>query len=604
MILGVAVLLRFAALGDAPPGLYQDEAVNGLDALRVLEGHTPLYFEANNGREPLYTYLAALSTGLFGSSAFALRLPAALLGVLAVPATYALGRVWFDRRVGLLAAAALAVMLWHVHLSHLAFRAVALPLFTALALAAGTHGLRRGKRWALVMGGACYGLAFYTYLPARFTPIALALIGFCALAWHREMLRAHWRGLVLMAATAAVVVAPLGVLTLQDPGLVFGRSGQVAVWSLHGGDLPGTLARHTLAALGMFGVQGDTIARHNPPGRPVFDLLMAAAWLVGVVLLLAQFRRNLSAPAVVIWLGVMLLPTILAEDAPHFLRAVGVLPVVVLPAAYALSRVRPRGVAFVVLTVALSWTIYDYFGVYLPAQETSLAFDHAATALAADINSSERAVVDWRIWERYPAVEYLTADHPDVQVYYDEGRPAPVVDLPVLLAAWPYEPQSRLIRLLPAHPVSLRVSVGPQAIYDPDAPAFHLYVAYRAAAEPVGEPVVVFENGMDLISARCTPSLTLYWRARERPPAAYTALIHAVDGTAYDAPPGTWAYPTGQWRPGDILVQTVPADKLCSRNPSALTLGLYNGSTGARLPVLVVDEPAIRGDNRTVQLAP
>ncbi len=38
LVLATAVFLRFWQLGDWPPGLYRDEAYNGLDALRVLDG--------------------------------------------------------------------------------------------------------------------------------------------------------------------------------------------------------------------------------------------------------------------------------------------------------------------------------------------------------------------------------------------------------------------------------------------------------------------------------------------------------------------------------------------------------------------------------------
>ncbi len=60
-----AATLRFWQLGDIPPGLYRDEAFNGLDALDVIngerDGQSPFYFSANNGREPLYIYLTSLS---------------------------------------------------------------------------------------------------------------------------------------------------------------------------------------------------------------------------------------------------------------------------------------------------------------------------------------------------------------------------------------------------------------------------------------------------------------------------------------------------------------------------------------------------------------
>ncbi|MFQ5419862.1 MAG: hypothetical protein ACE5EY_05815, partial [Anaerolineae bacterium] len=60
IVLFTAVLFRFWQLGNWPPGLYRDEAFNGLDALGVLHGRHPLFFTANNGREPAYIYLTAL----------------------------------------------------------------------------------------------------------------------------------------------------------------------------------------------------------------------------------------------------------------------------------------------------------------------------------------------------------------------------------------------------------------------------------------------------------------------------------------------------------------------------------------------------------------
>ena len=56
-LLLTGAVLRMAGLGQVPPGLYHDEAQNGVDATHVLEGELKLYFEANNGREPLFIYL-------------------------------------------------------------------------------------------------------------------------------------------------------------------------------------------------------------------------------------------------------------------------------------------------------------------------------------------------------------------------------------------------------------------------------------------------------------------------------------------------------------------------------------------------------------------
>ena len=128
----VAGGLRFWQLDRLPPGLYRDEAVNGLDALDVLAGQragkSPFYFETNNGREPAYIYLTALSVYLFGRTTLAIRLAAAVIGTLTTWFTYKLAAAWFGKRVGLLSAAVWAIPVWPLHLSRIGLRPVLLPL--------------------------------------------------------------------------------------------------------------------------------------------------------------------------------------------------------------------------------------------------------------------------------------------------------------------------------------------------------------------------------------------------------------------------------------------------------------------------------------------
>ena len=93
LAVGTAVFLRVYNLASWPPGLYRDEAFNGLDALRVLAGEPAIFFTANNGREPLYITLTALSVALFGRTVLAVRLAAAVVGSLSTLRVYRLGSV-------------------------------------------------------------------------------------------------------------------------------------------------------------------------------------------------------------------------------------------------------------------------------------------------------------------------------------------------------------------------------------------------------------------------------------------------------------------------------------------------------------------------------
>ena len=117
-ILLLASFFRFWRLGNFPPGLYHDEAYNGLDALSLVNGEVfpqfyegwelyaadahaarppqetnfPVFFEGNYGREPLHVYLMALSISLFGATPFAVRAVPAAAGVLAVLTTFLAAR--------------------------------------------------------------------------------------------------------------------------------------------------------------------------------------------------------------------------------------------------------------------------------------------------------------------------------------------------------------------------------------------------------------------------------------------------------------------------------------------------------------------------------
>jgi len=375
LILLLAAALRLPALGQVPPGLYHDEAYYGLDAVDVLRGHLQVYFPANNGREPLFIYLAAGMIGLLGRSPFALRLTSAFVGLLTVAATAAAGRALFSRRVGLLAAAVLSVTLWHVHLSRVGFRAVTLPLIIALTLWVGARAARTGRPRLWLAAGALYGFSFYTYTAARFTPVALGVFGLYLLltpppapsplltsgqergGGGGEAAGGGVRPLALALLAAAVVLTPLAIYTALHPDVVLGRPDQVSIWNpaISGGDPWGTLGRHLLRTLGMFFVQGDRIWRHNVPWRPVFGPLLGAALLLGVVVALTPSPSPTSgrggggtgvgvrAKALpLLWTAVMALPTVLAEDAPHFLRAVGMLPVLAFLPALGLDALMQR----------------------------------------------------------------------------------------------------------------------------------------------------------------------------------------------------------------------------------------------------------------------
>ena len=85
LIVALAGFLRFWQLDKLPPGLYPDEAANGVNALQVLDNADfKVFYPENNGREGFFINLQALSVQVFGTTPWALRAVSALVGTLTI----------------------------------------------------------------------------------------------------------------------------------------------------------------------------------------------------------------------------------------------------------------------------------------------------------------------------------------------------------------------------------------------------------------------------------------------------------------------------------------------------------------------------------------
>lgn len=182
-IILIAAFLRFYRIDRLPPGDGYDPAFYGVDALRILEGEFPIFLPTNIGREVMFSYLVAACVAIFGIGPHAIHIASAIVGVLTVPATYAVAEALFaDAKAralrtygGLVSAAVLAASFWHLHWSRYGVRAILVPLFTALTLTAMVRGFQTAKRWRFILAGLMLGLSFYTYQSARTLPPLVAL---------------------------------------------------------------------------------------------------------------------------------------------------------------------------------------------------------------------------------------------------------------------------------------------------------------------------------------------------------------------------------------------------------------------------------------------
>jgi hypothetical protein len=632
--------MRSYKLGTLPPGLYHDEAFNGMDALRVLAGERPIFFEANNGREPLFLYGMALALSIFGRTPFAIRVTAAILGTLTIPATFLMGRALFNKRVGLWSAALIAVAPWPISLSRIGLRAVSMPLLVALATWLWWRGRRaEGKKRAtyLLTGGALFGLSLYTYTAARFVVVAIpGFVLFQTLVCRERFERSEW---LYPALAAVLAMTPLLVYGATHWEAFVERMGQVSIFSpeINHGDPVGLLARNVLRAAGLFTFRGDSIPRHNVPTRPLYDPLISLLFFAGCLVCLGRVRRDGACALIVIWTGVMLAPTILAEDCPHFLRAVGVLPMATLFPALGLewahdqlAKCAPAWTARlmigVVLVISAVWGGYDYFR---HASDPDLGYAFEADQLHEAVEINQFLGTGWqgqgiseprgdlipgrhvylgpRMWETRHTVNLMVASPERISIL---GRD-PVVDAEQVLAmAWPHRDMSDVRQVGQVLPIPAEITVwpGPLERGDLDPEPALLYVAFRGdRLAQASEARVRFEAGIELVDwhAETTDGKTqlqLRWRTLRPLTTDYTVFVHLERGRSVvaqdDRAPGAGYYYTTWWRPGDEIVDTHVLEARYDPNQDRILVGWYEWSSMQHLRVL--DENDQPGEDRFV----
>lgn len=393
----LGVYLRCYRLNDFPPALYWDEAFDGFDAQRLAQNLTlPVFFEGNNGREPLMIDLQVVGILLWGVSSWVLRLMPAVVGIVSVPVTYRVAVELFkeDRRakwLGALAAGMLAVSFWDISLSRFSVRAISLPLLSLLTIWLFWRAWKHLRLVDFALSGVLLGLTLYTHTPARILPFALvsyaAFFGVVRLirpaAFPALDSRRALRGLVILLFATLVVFAPLGLFFVGNPGAFAQRASTTSILSADPGQNLGNLSENAVDVVRMFVDRGDLNPRQNIPGRPALELFTAIGFWIGLLIGLRSLFARPVYLLLFLWIGANLLMTLLTTEAPHLHRSLGALPPIVILAADGLTQIRERFFARIGLVSLLIGviglggvqTFNDYFNVWGPGRNTFFAFD-------------------------------------------------------------------------------------------------------------------------------------------------------------------------------------------------------------------------------------
>ena len=429
-IIALGAFLRFYRINEVPPGLRFDEAFNLMDILALLQGQFAIFFPANNGREPLFNYLASVATALFGAQPLALRVTAAIIGTATILLVHGFTRALFTSSsvergrvgvgIGLLAAFLMAISVWHIYYSRYGLRVIlALPLtiltlwwfWRGITLSCKTGEGRVGVAPRdFVFAGICAALTAYTYLSGRLLPLVLIALTIAAIVLDRKNARAYIQGLVITGVVAFVLFIPLGAYFVAHPDdfLAHGTSLSIFDARVNNGDIVSTLWSNLAKIAGMFFVRGDFEDFRNVPNRPVFDPFIGVLFVVGLGLLLRDLvtpksgkTERLRAILIGVAMLTFLASSALSDDPPNFTRTLPTLSVLMILPAWGASAIWERvrvtsarqiaaaAFGFVALaSTALSFS--DYFIHFANLSSLYYAFDVRMYDVGNWINQNAR----------------------------------------------------------------------------------------------------------------------------------------------------------------------------------------------------------------------
>src|SRR3989344_5973323 len=437
-ILILAAVLRLYKISSFPAGLNADEAALGYNAYSLLltgkdeHGHVlPVNLESFGDFKPAgYSYLLVPIVKTLGLTEFAVRLPSALFGVLAVFLIYYLVKYLSPypspdsgegnergEVLGLLSALILAVSPWHLHFSRGAWEVNVSTTLILLAAAFFTKWLKNKRISFLLTVTVTLTLSMYFYQSTRVIApllgIGLFILYFKTLIKYPKQLVLNILLLLLLLLPLAIsIVASDSTSRLSGVGLLADEGPLNRVKEMRGqhtSDFWLSKLLHNRPVIysiqfidnyishfdgNFLFVNGDLIERNRVPETGLFYLTDFIFLGIGVYYLLKFKIKNLK----LVWLWLFIAPfaSALTFQVPHALRAQNmVIPMTIIISAgmYSLKD-RPfkfkRTVLFI-LAVVYVWQFFRYlhqFYVHYP-QTYPAAWEYGFKDLVSYVKANE-----------------------------------------------------------------------------------------------------------------------------------------------------------------------------------------------------------------------
>ncbi len=425
LILFLAAFLRILSLGSVPPSASMDEASIGYNAYSVLKtggdeyGEFPLISQRSydDWRRSTYLLLVVPFINIFDLNVVSVRLPAVILSILTVWATYRIVLLLFLKRSpfattnALIASLLLAISPWHIYISRLGHESNATLSFLVFGTMFFLESLKNKNKLLISVGFLILSMISY-YSGQVFVPLfaaGLLLIFrkniFSLALSSKKMLISLLFFIVLLIPIFWAIFSPYALIRFRGTSTFNPQAHKelfhkrVVLWNkaVVDKDLIGMIVYHRrLFPLVVF-TEGY-FSHFNPkwlftnsssepfkiPQLGLLNLWEAPLIVIGLfVLIFTKMIDSKNKKLVFLWFLLAPIPASIATQAPHAMRFYNVLPVWQIFSAlgfvYILYRFRKLNVfilpllSFVIL-VSILFFYTNYFIVFPKTQSSSFHY--------------------------------------------------------------------------------------------------------------------------------------------------------------------------------------------------------------------------------------
>ena len=329
----ITSFLIFYRLTEIPKNLSFDEVEFTKLALSLDNKPYIAYSQLATGHSTLYFYILLASLKTFGINTFALRLPAAIFGILSIIIFYLILEIIFKKDKILntyyliLTTLIFLTSHWFLNFSRFSFEATFLLFLELVSIFFLIKTVFQKERLSLIVSGLFTGLSFLSYTPGRIFFLLPVLYLFLTMKqWNNETIRR----LLYFLIPFIIIITPLTsyLLTNKDTRVdqqFFLKNSEMTINE----KMEGLWSNISKTAL-MFNVKGDVNGRHNYPNKPALNPILGILFIIGLIISIKNFN-NLYNKLFLLYFLISIFPALMTYpwENPNMLRTYTVLPSVI-----------------------------------------------------------------------------------------------------------------------------------------------------------------------------------------------------------------------------------------------------------------------------------